>query len=37
MKAKERKKAEEGKGRKNEHPTSNVEWEYGSVVINREP
>jgi len=26
-----------GKGRKNEHPTSNVEWEYGLVVINREP
>jgi hypothetical protein len=36
LKAKERQKAE-GKGRKNEHPTSNVEWEYGSVVINREP
>jgi len=36
MKAKERQKAE-GKGRKNDHPTANVEWEYGSVVINREP
>ncbi|MBW2589241.1 MAG: hypothetical protein JRD71_00735 [Deltaproteobacteria bacterium] len=23
--------------RKNEHRKSNVEWKYGSVVINREP